>query len=119
MTVPVGQTVLLGAFNSHDYDTDELYGGNCWIFGTHFWRLVFRCDVKILAEWDVVDVKSVYDVYKMMSVVAYMAQLVKALVAKSEDLSLIPEIYIVEGQNQVRQDVLWFVHTQYDICVCV
>ena len=50
--------------------------------------------------------KSVYDVYKMMSVVAYMAQLVKALVAKSEDLSLIPEIYIVEGQNQVRQDVL-------------
>lgn len=67
---------------------------------------VFRCDVKTLAEWDVDDVKSVYDVYKMMSVAAYMAQLVKALVAKSEDLSLIPEIHIVEGQNQFCQDVL-------------
>lgn len=67
---------------------------------------VFRCGVKTLTEWDVVDVKSVYDVYKMMSVAAYTAQLVKMLVAKSEDLSLIPETHIVEGKNKVRQDVL-------------
>lgn len=39
-----------------------------------------------------------------------MAQQVKVLVAKSDDLSLIPRTQIVEVENQLIQVVLWPPH---------
>lgn len=42
--------------------------------------------------------------------VSMMAQWVKALDAKPDDLSSVPGIHIIEGENQLLEVVLWLPH---------
>jgi hypothetical protein len=48
--------------------------------------------------------------------VSEMAQLLKGLAAKPENLSSVPRVLMMEGERQLPQIVLWPPHTCWGLC---